>query len=365
MKAVLLTPELFVEPPGGIARAMRGYLRALGEDAAHTSLAVVSLNDPARPPEDIRPHLPRKPVAVHTCARSIRVFLRSTWREAGGAQRLVCGHLRLLPPARLARLRNPRLQLYLVAHGIEVDRPLKPSERWALRGVERIWCVSTATRDAVLKRVPEAARKTWILPNGLDPVFEDDAARRHPTPNGFPPSAPIVLTVARLDRRDAYKGIDALISIWPSVLAAQPSAQLRIAGSGDDRARLEQLASELRVRASIQFLGAITDQQLGEEYAQCQLFALPSTREGFGLVFVEAFAYGKPCIGARAGGATDVIDDTCGRLVTPGDGSALLAAINESWRHHWSADLIRARAAHFSHAAFRRRLAAAWTGSPP
>jgi glycosyltransferase involved in cell wall biosynthesis len=58
----------------------------------------------------------------------------------------------------------------------------------------------------------------------------------------------------------------------------------------------------------MRFLKCVSEEQLRQEYSRCTLFVMPSAKEGFGLVFIEAMAHGKPVIGARAGGAAEVIE---------------------------------------------------------
>src|SRR6202040_1246125 len=97
---------------------------------------------------------------------------------------------------------------------------------------------------------------------------------------------------------------------------------------GGDRLRLEQLARDSGVADHIHFLFGLSQEELFACYAHCDVFALPSRAEGFGLVFLEAMANSKPVIGGAHGGTPDVIEDgVTGTLVPPGDAVILSSAI--------------------------------------
>jgi phosphatidylinositol alpha-1,6-mannosyltransferase len=161
-----------------------------------------------------------------------------------------------------------------------------------------------------------------VLHCALDPFWVPPEA---PPPR---PSAARILTVARLSASERYKGVDHLIQALPQVRNAHPEVRCRIVGDGSDRQRLVALAQELGVSTCVSFLGAIGGEALGREYADADLFVMPSTQEGFGIVFLEAASYRKPSIGAAAGGAPEVIrDGVTGALVPPANPDALAAAI--------------------------------------
>jgi phosphatidyl-myo-inositol dimannoside synthase len=135
-----------------------------------------------------------------------------------------------------------------------------------------------------------------------------------------------VLTVARLDAANAYKGVDTLLYAWPLVLTRVPGAILRVVGAGTDRARLERIAGYLGVAWQVRFDGWLPDADLAAAYQAARAFALPGrihhtggpAGEGFGLVFLEAAAAGLPCVAGRAGGALEaVVDGETGLLVDP------------------------------------------------
>ncbi len=357
MNTLVLSPELF-RADGGIPRIMRLYLKALcGLCAEGDQVNSIVLND--RPGRDERLE---QYVDAHLgehigCGRDKWLMLRQTLRLARGSDRLVCGHLHLLPLAMVARWLNPKLRYSLVAHGIEVWRPYTWIERRALRGAHRILCVSDYTRRQIQANDPKLdPARMIVVPNALDPVIRVDKAS--PT-SAQEVGSPVILTVGRLALHEAGKGYDTLIRALAVVLTQLPNARLRIAGGGDDQPRLQALAEQCGVAAAVDFLGFVSDEALSAEYAGCDLFALPSRKEGFGLVYLEAMSFGKPCVGVRAGGVPEVITPEVGRLVEFDDETALAAAIVDLARHPPDSEIVRHHADSFAFPAFQARLAAA------
>jgi len=350
---LLLAPEIF-SSVGGIPRILQLYLKALSEIAAERGegLRLIALNDPVLDTTDVRRYTQGGLDDWLVCGRKKGRFVRGVIRLSPGCDRIVCGHIGQLPVAWAARRLHPRLRYYLVAHGIEVWRPFNLIERLALRGAEKIFCVSEYTRRELLKRCALPEGRTVVLPNALDPYFVIEP--------GLPiaESPPTILTVTRLTYDDRYKGVEHLIAAMPRVRAAVPEANLRIIGRGDDLRRLQGIARDHGVLdAGVQFLGFASDQQMTAELRSCRLFALPSKKEGFGLVFLEAMAHGRPCLGAEAGGIPEVITPETGVLVEFGNVPALADACIAALGYNWSKEAILDRARHFSYSPFKERLA--------
>jgi glycosyltransferase involved in cell wall biosynthesis len=364
MKAVLLAPE-FAAADGGIQRILRLYLRALAEDPTHRSLSLVALNDgPAdldRFPDLAGRRLHGKPLATAACSRSRSAFVRAAWRAGSGAGRIVCGHIRQLPVAALAT--RPGGRLALVAHGIEVwEKRISPLQAVALRRCDRVYCVSRYTRDRMAQLYPALAPRLRVVPNALDPELLSGP------PPGPPPSGrpPVVLCVGRLLAADAYKGYDLLLRAFallpPSAFHSHPELvpRLRFVGDGDYRPHLETLARELRVADRVEFSGRLPDAELRRAFADCTCFALPSTGEGFGLVYLEAMAAGRPCVGLRATAVPELITPQAGVLAEPGDPAALAAALAECLARFWDAAELRQAALCYSYPHLVTALATAW-----
>jgi asparagine synthase (glutamine-hydrolysing) len=350
-RTLLLAPEIFASE-GGIPRILQIYLRALCEfGRPGHAVRLLALNDSALDSGDLRRNAPGGLDDWYVCARNKSRFVRASLRLSRDCDRLICGHVAQLPVAWLAQCLNPRLRYYLVAHGIEVWRPFTFAERIAIRGAERIFCVSDYTRGELLKYCPLPPGRAVVLHNALAPSFEV---------NGGAPLAscpPVILVVTRLSYSDRYKGVQHVIEAMPAIRAAIPDARLRIVGRGDDLPRLQTLRHQLGLADAVEFLGFVPDRRLTEELRTCRLFALPSKKEGFGLVFLEAMAHGRPCLGARAGGVPEVITPASGLLVDYGDVPAIAAAAVTALQRTWDESAILARAREFSYSPFKERLA--------
>ncbi len=143
--------------------------------------------------------------------------------------------------------------------------------------------------------------------------------------------ARVILAVGRFIPRKNHL---ALIEALPTVLESVPDALLVLVGQGPMRDAVERRAKELGVRPRVVLTGRLEDREVAALYALCDVFALPTGTdargqvEGFGLVFSEAHAYGKPVVAGRSGGVVDaVIDGETGLFVEANDAQALAEAL--------------------------------------
>ena len=128
----------------------------------------------------------------------------------------------------------------------------------------------------------------------------------------------VILTVGRLSASERYKGHDRIIAALPGIIACVPDAAYLIVGSGDDQPRLQRLAREAGVGDRVVFAGHVPDPELPDYFGLADVFAMPSTGEGFGIAFIEAAASGVPVIGGNCDGSVDALaDGRIGRLVDP------------------------------------------------
>lgn len=219
-------------------------------------------------------------------------------------------HANLARPAPWLRPFGHPARYGVWTYGIEIWDRLSALHRWALRHAETVLTISRFTAQRVTSEQGVASNRVHIIPLTLPTsMFESAGVTRQPDRGRL-------LTVARLASTEQGKNLDALIHAVAEVRDTVPSIALVIVGDGDDKHRLEALAESVGVSDIVSFPGRVSDAQLREEYERAQLFVLPSQKEGFGLVFVEAMLTGTPVLGLAVGGPLDIVRDGIdGRLI--------------------------------------------------
>lgn len=124
-----------------------------------------------------------------------------------------------------------------------------------------------------------------------------------------------------------YKGCDILIRAFSRL----SQSELIMAGDGDMVGECKLLAKKLGVEKRVSFLGKISEERLCQEYEECDVFVLPSVAksEAFGLVQIEAMAFGKPVINTKLSSGVPYVsvNNVTGLTVKPGDEMALAEAM--------------------------------------
>lgn len=239
---------------------------------------------------------------------------------------------------RLAKWIGSRLDIpyWLIVHGVEAWEATNPAlqdsrVRAGIQHANRILPVSQFTRDVIVKEQGLNPESVSILNNTFDP--SDYGIGPKPVylldRYGLRPEQPVVLTVSRLIASKQFagghfKGYEPVIRAFPAIVRAVPDAHYVLVGKGEDRPRLERLITELSLAGNVTLTGFVPDEELADHYRLCDVFALPSKREGFGIVFLEAMACGKPCLGGNKDAALDALQGgELGLLVDPDDDHAV------------------------------------------
>jgi glycosyltransferase involved in cell wall biosynthesis len=244
---------------------------------------------------------------------------------------IIAGHPHLALPAVLMQRFAPGLKIIVMAHGIEVWSPLSHLRRRALLGADVVLAPSRFTAQKLIEVQGVPLDKIRVLPWPMNTDFLRRAAEPAalPLPPEFP-SGEVILTVGRWAASERYKGVDELIRAIATLRSSNPDLQLVAVGGGDDLPRLAGLAASLNVSDCVHFFAGLSREQIAGCYSRCDIFALPSTGEGFGLVFLEAMAFAKPVVGVAFGGTIDVVEDGVnGSLVPPRDMQGLSDALSK------------------------------------
>lgn len=327
MKLVVLLGDMF-DAIGGIQTFNRCLVKALDELAQKNGweVTVLAMNDSGRS-ELMSRYM--NPARTHYRGFSSRRgrFVLSALRQATMADITVFGHVHLAPLVHALRLTRPGAKNFLVVYGLDVTKALPFLRRGGAALMTRIISISAFTAREMQRWNRISRDRFVLLPCTLDPYYasEPDPASRHDL--GLP-EGKMILTVSRLDARDGFKGVDTMVRAMPSVLSQIPDTFYVVVGDGTDRMRLQSLAETLGVADHVHFAGYVPDRLLPSYYQQCDVFVLVSTGEGFGIVFLEAMRFGKPCVGARAGAIPEVVEEgLTGFLVEPGDARGLADAM--------------------------------------
>lgn len=319
-RMLLLFTEVFAN--GGIQRFNQTFLAALKE--LNVECEVLSMHDSEKSIGHPGLHRIAKVTGFsgNRWRFSIAAIL-AMWR--GGYDQVVIGHVNLLSLGIAALAVNPfrNSHTVLIAHGIEVWYGFPRLRRRALARVSTILCVSAYTRQRLLDQAPFLRpERLKIFPNALGKTWVD----RQSTPLSQQLPQRFILSVTRLQKGDRYKGVVTVIE----ALSMQVDATLQyiVVGHGNDLGFLQWVARRCGVYHRVHFLSGISDDELINLYRQCEAFVLPSGKEGFGIVFLEAMYFGAPVIAASEKGALDVVQDgETGLLVRFGDSIALKQAI--------------------------------------
>lgn len=220
------------------------------------------------------------------------------------------------------------------AHGVEIWGRQDSILRRSLGAADRILAVSahTAARLRDENEIPK--ERVFCLPNCVDSTRFCPG----PRPEGLArrldisvASARVLLTVARMDASERAKGVEVVLRALPEILRKIPAAVYVIVGDGSDRGRLEALARELGVAPAVRFAGRAGESELPDFYRLCDCFVMPSSKEGFGIVFLEAMSTGKPVIaGDRDGAREPLRDGALGWLVNADSPQEVARGVTEA-----------------------------------
>lgn len=185
--------------------------------------------------------------------------------------------------------------------------------------------LSNYTRDRVFAKHPGIGPIDICTPGLHEPDWEENREDSALLPMIDHLS---VVMVARMDSAETHKGHDELIEAWQSVYASIPNAKLLIIGSGSGADRLKAKAEASTAGSSIRFLGFLAEHDMQAVLRKSTVFVMPSRREGFGLVFLEAMRAGLPCVaGSQDASPETVVHNETGIIVDPRSAPAIAAAL--------------------------------------
>ncbi len=318
-------PDLF-EFKGGIQVYSAFLLKALQSLSPHSHYEVFLKHDTHALPnflKDTQFHFAGAfPLALRTPVFAAQIVGLGLWQQPDF---VISTHLYFTVAAYWLK-QFTGIPYWVVAHGLEAWNIKRLGLHRALHHADRILAVSGYTRDRLLVEQNLDPARISLLPNTFDAVhFKIAPKPEHLLKRyGLTAQQPIILTVARLDSNDRYKGYDKILQALPEIRRQIPNVHYLVVGKGSDRLRIEQLIALLSLQESVTLAGFVPDDELCQHYNLCDVFAMPSKCEGFGIVYLEALASGKPTLGGNQDGAIDALcHGELGALVDPDDVGAI------------------------------------------
>ncbi|RJP28118.1 MAG: glycosyltransferase family 1 protein [Candidatus Omnitrophota bacterium] len=340
MKILLLIPDL-TSGRGGIQAYCNSFIKALL--SLKHEIAVISLNDNT----DTRHNKSEYPFFYSSRCRFFRkpsFILRSIIEALRFRPSLIiCGHLNLAPLALLIK-KLFGIRYFTIIYGIEVKRIDKLKLR-GLAGSENIISLSNFTKKMLMDNSKFLAESRVHI---VEPTFDEHIFKPGPKPaylmdkHNIRDTDIVLLTIARLSAKEKYKGYDEVIKALGLLRKDYPGMKYIIAGSGDDSGRIASLIEEEGLKDAVILAGYISsEKQALDYYRLSDIFVMPSKAEGFGIVFLEALACGKPVIAGNADGSVEALmRGALGQLVNPYDHIEISKAISRVVRQEIAPNLL-------------------------
>ncbi len=193
----------------------------------------------------------------------------------------------------------------------------------ALKSAKIVVSISRYTSQKLREQISEIGNKIFLLPNAIDgEKFYPKEKSTELLKKYDLIDKKLILTVTRLSAEEQMKGYDKIIMGLPNVIKEIPEVRYLLIGEGTDALRIKKLIKELGLEDYVIMSSPIplNSPLLVDYYNICDFYVMPSVSEGFGIVFLEALACGKPVIAGNKDGSRDaILDGELGILVNPND----------------------------------------------
>ena len=312
------------EGVGGIQAFSRVYVQALSEAFPHLEICVFVKNDRPDPADPLR----LKGVRFYTlarCPKPMRTFFMVLVGLAIGLWErprcVIATHLHFLPAVWVLRWLCG-VPVMGVLHGIEAWNLQGRLRIRAMCAADHLMAVSHHTRNVVVDSFDLDSGKISVVPNTIDFArFTIGPKPAHLLAlYGLAPHQPVIMTVSRLSVSERNKGHRQILKCLETIRNQYPELRYLVVGAGDDLPNLQNIVKESGLEGCVIFAGHVLVEELPDYYKLCDVFAMPSWKEGFGIVFLEAMASGKPVVAGNLDGSVDALDQgRLGFLVNPHD----------------------------------------------
>ncbi len=263
-------------------------------------------------------------------------FIFAAIRQGKQSNIVILSHINLLMVGWLIKKISPSTRIMLFAHGIEVWESLGSRKKMMLSCCDKIIAVSEFTSQKLqeLHNIPAASCS--VLNNCLDPYLAFAPAVTGKcnlrAKYGYSKEDIVLFTLTRLASKERYKGYDKVLQAMVPLKKKYPNLRYLLAGSYDalEKTYLDELIKNLHLENSVTIAGFIKEEDLVDHFSIANIYVMPSMKEGFGIVFIEAMYYGLPVIAGNKDGSVDALcNGKLGILVDPQDIGAIEKSIEQ------------------------------------
>lgn len=264
-------------------------------------------------------------------------FALALIKKAFSTDKLILSHINLLLFGKIVKRLKPSAKIILWAHGIEVWRAIPNWKKKFLQEKSEIWAVSNYTKHQLIERHQIPSANIKVLNNTIDPFYKVSEDFSKPSnlleryqikPNDF-----VLFTLTRLSATEHAKNYDLVINAVKALKDRLPQLIYVIGGKADEQEqiRLTQLIEKHKLTESVKIIGFIEEREIEAHYHLADCFVLPSKKEGFGIVLIEAAACGCQVIGGNVDGSTDaLLNGELGQIVAPDSEVEIIEAIQKA-----------------------------------
>jgi phosphatidylinositol alpha-1,6-mannosyltransferase len=262
-------------------------------------------------------------------------FVIQAIKKGINADVVILTHINLALVGLIIKKINPKTKVWLIAHGIEVWRPLSFFQNAFLKHCDKVVSVSNFTKQQMMSRHDISEDKCAILNNAVDPFMQLPTTFVKPQHlldrYNLTPDNPVIYTLTRLANSEQYKGHDQVIKLISRLKVKYPGIKYVLSGQYDvnEEIRLKNMIVRYGIEDDVILTGFIAEKDIPDYFLLADIFVLPSKKEGFGIVFIEALACGLPVICGNADGSIDAIrNGELGKAVNTDNLDELEAAIS-------------------------------------
>lgn len=318
---------------GGIEKVNRSVLKAfndLAENDANFKFKAISAYDSDQH-VDLRYLNPQRSI---NCSGSKIKFLLKTTFNFFCADKILLGHINLLPLIFPLKLLCPFKKVFLYAYGIDVWN-LSPRQLKMIKWINPTFIsISRFTSEKLTQQFQDFTPNIKRITPCLDPFLNIPKELKKQTGKfNQQKDRFVLLTLTRLSTHEKYKGYDRTIQALARIKASLPNFLYIIAGKADteEQKRVQDLIDKSGLKDNVLLAGFVADQDVSELFLTADLFVMPSQNEGFGITFIEAGLFGLNNIAGKIDGSRDaLLDGKLGDLIDPNSVDEIAAAIQKN-----------------------------------